>query len=140
MVDHFGCLNILLNSAGAAVPDSTISKTSVVDFDLFRKHFDINVFGTVYNATFAAEAMSKNEPDENGQRGVIVNISSVAGEEADRMMIAYGSSKGAVNGITVPMARDLGRFGIRVLTIAPGIIETPMGLSIPDRARDFFIK
>jgi len=83
----------------------------------------INLYGSVYVAKYAAIAMAKNKVD-SGERGVIIFVSSVAAEEASRGGSAYGASKGALNGMTLPMARDLGRYGIRVLSIAPGVFKT----------------
>ena len=86
--------------------------------------------GSVYMAKYAAVAMAKNTPVD-GERGVILFVSSVAAEEGQRGQIAYGASKGAINGIVLPMARDLGRYGIRAAAIAPGIFATPMGAKMP---------
>eukprot|EP00352_Strombidinopsis_acuminata_P004154 CAMPEP_0176390446 /NCGR_PEP_ID=MMETSP0126-20121128/39171_1 /TAXON_ID=141414 ORGANISM="Strombidinopsis acuminatum, Strain SPMC142" /NCGR_SAMPLE_ID=MMETSP0126 /ASSEMBLY_ACC=CAM_ASM_000229 /LENGTH=88 /DNA_ID=CAMNT_0017759841 /DNA_START=297 /DNA_END=559 /DNA_ORIENTATION=+ len=85
----------------------------------FRKVFEINVFGTAYVAKYASIVMSKNKPvNDRNEKGVIIMISSVAGEDGQRGMSAYSSTKGAINGLTLPMARDLGKYGIRVLAIA----------------------
>ena len=89
---------------------------------------DINLLGSVYVAKYAALAMSKNKAlNDKGEKGVILFVSSVAAEEAQRGQPAYGASKGALNGMVLPMARDLGRYGIRVAAIAPGVFVTPMG-------------
>merc|ERR1712066_822996 len=86
----------------------------------------INLYGTFYCATEGASAMAKLPADEEGNRGVIINVASVAAFEGQRGQLAYSASKGAVVGMTLPMARDLARYGIRVVTIAPGIMDTPM--------------
>mmetsp|Transcript_23180 Transcript_23180/g.16482 ORF Transcript_23180/g.16482 Transcript_23180/m.16482 type:complete len:98 (-) Transcript_23180:187-480(-) len=96
--------------------------------DKFRKVFEINVFGTANVVKHAAIAMSKNKPlNDRNEKGVIIMVSSVAADEGQRSMSAYSSTKGAINGLTTPMARDLGRYGIRVLAIAPGVFNTPLG-------------
>ena len=87
----------------------------------------VNVLGSVYLAKYAAVAMSKNKPmNDKGEKGVILFVSSVAAEEGQRGQVAYSASKGAINGMVLPMARDLGRYGIRVAAIAPGIFSSPM--------------
>ena len=82
-------------------------------------------------AKYAAVAMAKNQIKENGERGVIIFVSSIAAEDGQRGMVAYSASKGAINGLVLPMARDLGRYGIRAVAIAPGIFTTPMGANTP---------
>jgi NAD(P)-dependent dehydrogenase (short-subunit alcohol dehydrogenase family) len=105
----------------------TITSKKIMNFKLFKKTIEINLFGTVYCAAHAAFHMSKNEPiGEKKERGVIINVSSVAGFEGQRGQVAYAASKGGVNGLARPMSRDLGKLGIRVVTIAPGVFETPM--------------
>jgi len=104
-----------------------LNKNGIIDFEGFKRTIEINLYGTVYCAAHAAFHMSKNEPfGEAKERGVIINISSVASFEGQRGQVAYSASKGGVNGLARPMSRDLGRFGIRVVTIAPGVFHTPM--------------
>merc|ERR1711904_574972 len=92
-------------------------------FDFVMK---LNTYGTFYGSAHAASCMSKCPADADGQRGVIINVASVAGIEGQKGQLVYSASKGAVIGMTLPMARDLARYGIRVMTIAPGIIDTPL--------------
>lgn len=93
--------------------------------------------GSVYVAKYASLAMSKNKPvNERGEKGVILFVSSVAAEEGQRGQAAYSATKGAVNGMVLPMARDLGKFGIRVLAIAPGIFHTPLAHNMPKSVTD----
>merc|ERR1719331_302750 len=92
-------------------------------FDFIMK---LNTYGVFYASSYAASAMAKCEPAADGSRGVIVNVSSVAGIEGQKGQLAYSASKGAVIGMTLPMARDLARYGIRVMTICPGIMDTPL--------------
>merc|ERR1719440_1713206 len=92
-------------------------------FDFIMK---LNTYGTFYGSAYAASAMAKCPAAEDGSRGVIVNVASVAGIEGQKGQLVYSASKGAVIGMTLPMAQDLARYGIRVMTIAPGIIDTPL--------------
>ena len=101
--------------------------------NLFKKSMEINVYGSMYVAKHAAIVMSKNQPlTDRGEKGVIIFVSSVAAEEGQRGQVGYSATKGALNGIVLPMARDLGRFGIRVVAVAPGIFETPMSHTFPE--------
>merc|ERR1712166_306150 len=105
-----------------------------MDVEVFKRVMDINVNGSVYVAKYASAIMSKNKAvNEKGERGVIVFISSIAAEDANRGQVQYGASKGAINGLVLPMARDLGKFGIRCVSIAPGVFKTPMGALAPQR-------
>lgn len=106
------------------------------DLDLFKKVVTINLVGSFNILRLAAAAMAKNEPDDDGQRGVIIQTASVAAFEGQIGQIAYSASKGGVHGMTIPAARDLASKRIRVLTIAPGIFDTPMVAGLPDKVRD----
>jgi NAD(P)-dependent dehydrogenase (short-subunit alcohol dehydrogenase family) len=101
----------------------------------FKKVLEVNLFGTFNAIRFAADRMSKNEPDANGERGVIVNTASVAAFDGQIGQVAYSASKGGVVGMTLPIARDLAGLGIRVVTIAPGLFETPILRGLPDAAK-----
>ena len=126
-VQAFGTIHAVLACAGIATVSPTLSSKGSLDMKLFKTAMEINVYGSMYVAKHAAVAMSKNQPvTERGEKGVIIFVSSVAAEEGQRGQVGYSATKGAINGIVLPMARDLGRFGIRVLSIAPGIFETPM--------------
>lgn len=132
-MDTFGALHITLNSAGIMWFSHTATKTHFLDFKLHKKIMDINVNGTIYSSAYSAKYMAKNEPvNERGEKGVIINISSISATHAGRGLVSYGASKGAINGLTLPMARDLGRYGIRVLNIAPTIFKTEMSSVMPD--------
>lgn len=118
---------VVVNCAGVGWAGRILSKKGVHDLELFRTVVTINLLGTFNVMRLAAEAISKTEPvDAAGQRGVIINTASVAAFEGQIGQIAYSASKGGVHGMTVPAARDLAQYGIRVNTIAPGIIDTPM--------------
>lgn len=121
-VETFGALHVALACAGVAWAGMTLTSKGSLDMGLFEKVVQINLYGSAYVAKFAAVAMSKNKPvNDRGEKGVIIFVSSVAGEEGQRGQVAYGATKGAINGMVMPMARDLGKFGIRVAAVAPGI-------------------
>ncbi|GGK55163.1 SDR family NAD(P)-dependent oxidoreductase [Nocardia camponoti] len=120
-------LRIVVNCAGVGWAGRILSKNGPHDLELFRTVVTVNLIGTFNVMRLAADAISKTEPvDEYGQRGVVINTASVAAFEGQIGQIAYSASKGGVHGMTIPAARDLAQFGIRVNTIAPGIIDTPM--------------
>ena len=132
----FGVLRGLINCAGIAPAIKTVGKNGVHPLDVFQRVVDINLVGTFNMARLAAAAMEKNAAIENGERGIIINTASVAAYDGQIGQAAYASSKAAVVGLTLPMARDLSRSGIRVMTIAPGIFETPMLLGMPQEVQD----
>lgn len=130
-----GTLRGLINCAGVAPAVKTVGKEGAHPLELFQRVVNINLIGTFNMARLAAEAMSKTEAC-NEERGVIINTASVAAFDGQMGQAAYASSKAAVVGLTLPMARDLSRNGIRVMTIAPGIFETPMLLGMPQEVQD----
>lgn len=133
---ELGPLRVLVNSAGIGWAQRTIGKDGEFDsahnLDLYRKVLDINLVGTFDCIRIAATAMSRNEPTETGERGAIVNMTSVAAFDGQIGQAAYSSSKGGVVGLTLPVARDLSAVGIRVNTVAPGLIDTPIYGEGPD--------
>ena len=133
-VETFGTIHVALACAGVNIPSLTLTSKSSIDTKKFQLVMDINVMGSIYVAKYAAVAMSKNKAvNELGEKGVILFVSSVAADEGQRGQVAYSASKGAINGIVMPMARDLGRYNIRAAAIAPGIIGTPMALAMPKK-------
>ena len=133
---RFGSLGMLVNCAGIAPAARTIGKgNEPFDYGLFKKTVEVNLIGTFNVIRLAAQRMADNEPNEEGERGVIVNTASVAAFEGQIGQCAYSASKGGVVGMTLPIARDLARHGIRVATIAPGLFLTPMLLGLPEEAR-----
>jgi NAD(P)-dependent dehydrogenase (short-subunit alcohol dehydrogenase family) len=131
-----GVLRGLVNCAGIAPAAKTVGKDGPHPLDLFQRVVDINLIGTFNMARIAADAMARMDPDGQGERGVIINTASVAAFDGQIGQAAYAASKAAVAGLTLPMARDLSRNGIRVMTIAPGIFETPMLLGMPQEVQD----
>lgn len=131
-----GTLRGLINCAGVAPAVKTVGKDGPHPLDAFQRVININLVGTFNMARLAADAMSKTEGNEQGERGVIINTASVAAFDGQIGQAAYGASKAGVVGLTLPMARDLSRNGIRVMTIAPGIFETPMLLGMPQEVQD----
>lgn len=135
-VEKFGRVNALVNCAGIAIGERTVSKKGAHKLDSFKKVIDINLIGTFNMIRLAAEKMQANEPSEDGERGVIINTASVAAFDGQIGQAAYSASKGAVAGMTLPIARDLSASGIRVMTIAPGLFETPLFAQLPEEARE----
>jgi len=133
---QLGTLRGLVNCAGIAPAAKTVGKDGPHALDLFAKVIGVNLIGTFNMIRLAAAAMAKNEPNATGERGVIVSTASVAAYDGQIGQAAYAASKGGVVGMTLPVARDLSRNGIRVMTIAPGIFETPMLLGMPQEVQD----
>lgn len=134
-VNQFGAVHILVNAAGIAVISKTLGKQGPMDLNIFKKAVNVNLVGTFNTLSNVAWKMSKNEP-ENGERGVIINVASVAGYEGQIGQIAYAASKAGVLGMTITAARDLSSNGIRVCAIAPGTFLTPMIEVLPEAARE----
>ncbi|WP_395702639.1 3-hydroxyacyl-CoA dehydrogenase [Aquabacterium sp.] len=126
----------LVNCAGIAPAIKTVGKNGAHPLASFSKVIGVNLIGTFNMIRLAAEAMCKNAPESTGERGVIVNTASVAAYDGQIGQAAYAASKGGVVGMTLPIARDLARNGIRVMTIAPGIFGTPMLFSMPQDVQD----
>jgi len=135
-VKEYGGLQVLVNCAGIALAERTIGKEAPHDLGRFTRVITVNLIGTFNMIRLAADAMAKAGPNAAGERGVIVNTASVAAYDGQIGQAAYSASKGGVVGMTLPIARDLSRNGIRVCTIAPGIFETPMLLGLPKEAQD----
>ncbi|QJW88035.1 3-hydroxyacyl-CoA dehydrogenase [Spirosoma taeanense] len=138
-VETFGGLHINVNCAGIAEARKTLGKVDGVygahSLSAFQKVISINLIGTFNVIRLAALAMEANEPNAEGERGVIINTASVAAYDGQIGQAAYSASKGGIVGMTLPIARDLARSGIRVMTIAPGLFETPLLMGLPEDAR-----
>ena len=135
-VATFGGLQGLVNCAGVAPAEKVVGREAPHALASFARVVSINLIGTFNMIRLAAEAMAKGAPNSSGERGVIVNTASVAAYDGQIGQAAYSASKGGVVGMTLPIARDLSRDGIRVCTIAPGIFETPMLLGMPKEVQD----
>ncbi|MGE5714561.1 MAG: 3-hydroxyacyl-CoA dehydrogenase [Betaproteobacteria bacterium] len=131
-----GPLRGLVNCAGIAVGEKTVGKEGPHALASFARVIGINLIGTFNMIRLAAEAMSKQEPTADGERGVLVNTASVAAFDGQIGQAAYSASKGGVVGMTLPIARDLARSGIRCVTIAPGLFATPMLMGMPQDVQD----
>lgn len=134
-VDAFGALHIAVNCAGVASVGRVLSKAGPQPLDVFALTIQINLIGTFNVIRLAANAINQNEPNDEGERGVIINTASVAAFDGQIGQAAYSASKGGVVGMTLPIAREFARFGIRVMTIAPGLFDTPMMAMLPEDAR-----
>ncbi|RQR58184.1 3-hydroxyacyl-CoA dehydrogenase [Burkholderia sp. Bp9002] len=135
-LDAFGRIDGLVNCAGVAPGEKVVGRDGPHRLDSFARAVSINLVGTFNMTRLAADAMSKQDADANGERGVIVNTASVAAFDGQIGQAAYAASKAGVAGMTLPVARELARFGIRVVTIAPGIFETPMLTGMPQEVQD----
>jgi NAD(P)-dependent dehydrogenase (short-subunit alcohol dehydrogenase family) len=131
-----GALRGAINCAGIAIAAKVLGREGVHPLGSFRRVLEINLMGTFNILRLAAEAMVQTEPTDAGERGVIINTASVAAYEGQIGQVAYSASKGGVVGLTLPAARELARYGIRVVTIAPGIFDTPMLAGLPQKARE----
>jgi NAD(P)-dependent dehydrogenase (short-subunit alcohol dehydrogenase family) len=134
-VRHTGGLHIVVNAAGIGVAEKVLGKNGPHDLKKFTRVIQVNLIGTFDVLRQATQPMSTNSPDEGGCRGVIVNTASVAAFDGQIGQVAYSASKGAIVGMTLPVARELARFGIRIVTIAPGIFETPLLGALPEEVR-----
>ena len=134
-VNSFGGLYVVINCAGIGAAERVVGKNGPASLATFTKVIQVNLIGTFNVIRLAATVMAENSPDEGGERGVIINTASVAAFDGQIGQAAYSASKGGVVGMTLPIARDLARYGIRVMTIAPGIFDTPMLAGLPEPAR-----
>ncbi|MFN4325805.1 MAG: SDR family NAD(P)-dependent oxidoreductase [Azonexus sp.] len=135
-VTRFGALHGLVNCAGVAPAEKVVGKDGPHRLESFARVININLIGSFNMLRLAAAAMLKNEPDAGGERGLIVNTASVAAYEGQLGQAAYAASKGGIVALTLPVARELARSGIRCVTIAPGIMETPMLLGMPAEVQE----
>ena len=131
-----GKLMGLVNCAGIAPAEKTVGKNGAHNFGLFSRTITVNLVGSFNMVRLAAEAMAKNEPEATGERGCMISTASVAAYDGQIGQAAYSASKGGVVGMTLPIARDLARSGIRNMTIAPGIFGTPMLFGMPQEVQD----
>jgi NAD(P)-dependent dehydrogenase (short-subunit alcohol dehydrogenase family) len=133
---ELGSLRGVVNAAGVVLAEKVLGKNGTHALDAFSRVIQINLTGTFNVIRLAAAMMSANPPSDSGERGVIVNTASIAAFDGQIGQAAYSASKGGVVGMTLPIARELARQGIRVMTIAPGIFDTPMMAALPEAARE----
>jgi NAD(P)-dependent dehydrogenase (short-subunit alcohol dehydrogenase family) len=133
---ELGPLRGVVNAAGIAIAEKVLGRNGPHSFEAFMRVVRVNLGGTFNMTRLAAALMSTTEPDAGGERGVIINTASVAAFDGQIGQAAYSASKGAVTAMTLPIARELARYGIRVMAIAPGIFDTPMMASLPADARE----
>jgi len=131
-----GGISVAVNCAGIATPARFVGRQGAMPGAFFRRMIEINLIGTVLVSKAAAVAMQRNEPNAEGERGVIVMTASVAAYDGQIGQVAYAASKGAIAAITLPIAREMASSGIRCMTIAPGIFATPLMTSLPQEAQD----
>ena len=133
---EMGVLGGLVNCAGIAPAEKVVGRDGAHKLESFARTININLVGSFNMIRLAAEAMAKNEPEATGERGVLISTASVAAYDGQIGQVAYSASKGGVVGMTLPIARDLARSGIRNMTIAPGIFGTPMLFGMPQEVQD----
>ncbi len=134
--DAMGRITAAINCAGIAPAEKTLGRDGPHSLDGFRRVIDINLVGSFNVARLAAAEIAQNEPEADGARGVIINTASVAAFDGQKGQAAYAASKGGICALSLPMARDLAREGIRVMAIAPGIFLTPMLQGLPQEVQD----
>jgi NAD(P)-dependent dehydrogenase (short-subunit alcohol dehydrogenase family) len=132
---QFGALHGAVNCAGIGLAERLLSRRGPHAHSSFAKTVEVNLIGTFNVLRLAAAAMAANEPDAGGERGVIVNTASIAAFDGQVGQVAYAAAKGGIVGMTLPAARDLAMYGIRVVTIAPGVFDTPLLAALPAAAR-----
>jgi NAD(P)-dependent dehydrogenase (short-subunit alcohol dehydrogenase family) len=139
-VDAFGKINVIINCAGIVNPGKLIGRKGPLPLESFNKVMQLNLVGTLNVIRLAVEQMMNNTPDEEGERGVIINCASIAAFEGQIGQAAYSASKAGIVGMTLPIAREVADYGIRVIAIAPGIFETPMMAGLPPAVKEDMAK
>jgi len=134
-VERFGALHVAVNCAGVGAAMKTVGKDGPMPLAVFAKVIEVNLIGTFNVTRLAAAQMAKNAPNDEGERGVVINTASAAAFDGQIGQAAYSASKGGVVGMTLPIARDLASLGIRVVTVAPGTFDTPMLAMLPESQR-----
>ena len=138
--ETWGRLDVAISCAGIGTVGKTLSKRGPHPLDLFQKTINVNLVGSVNLCRLSAAAMAENTPNAAGERGVLIMTASVAAFDGQVGQLAYAASKGGIVGMTLPMARDLSEFGIRVVTVAPGLFDTPLLAGLPEAARESLAK
>jgi NAD(P)-dependent dehydrogenase (short-subunit alcohol dehydrogenase family) len=135
VLTRFGGVNVLVNCAGIGTAMKTVGRSGPAKLEDFSRVIQVNLIGTFNCIRLTAAVMARNVPSADGERGVIVNTASVAAFDGQIGQAAYSASKGGIVGMTLPIARDLAELGIRVVTIAPGLFDTPLLATLPEPAR-----
>ncbi|HDG98047.1 MAG: 3-hydroxyacyl-CoA dehydrogenase [Deltaproteobacteria bacterium] len=135
-IDKFGAIHVAINCAGIGIPAKVLGKEGPMSMSDFDKVMKVNLMGTMNVIRLAGQKIATNSPNEEGERGVIINTSSIAAWEGQIGQTSYSASKAAITGITLPIAREFAELGIRVVTIAPGLFDTPMLRGLPDKVKD----
>lgn len=135
-IETFGKINALVNCAGIVTGERVVGRKGPHRLETFSKIIEVNLIGTFNVIRLAALRMQANETNEEGERGVVINTASIAAYEGQIGQAAYSASKGGVAGMTLPISRELAQYGIRVMTIAPGLFETPMFEQLPEESRE----
>jgi NAD(P)-dependent dehydrogenase (short-subunit alcohol dehydrogenase family) len=137
--ERFGPLRGAVICAGVLHAERVVGRSGIASLDEFRRVVDVNLIGTFNTVRLAAEAMARSEPVKGGMRGVVVMTSSIAAFDGQIGQAAYAASKGGIASLTLPLARELAQHGIRVVSIAPGVFDTPMMQAAPDNVRQSLI-
>lgn len=135
-VDAFGYINVAVNCAGIAPSQRVLGKDRLISPEDFAKAIEVNLLGTFNVIRAAANVMQHNQPGQDSEKGVIINTASIAAFDGQTGQAAYAASKGGIVSMTLPLAREFSRIGIRVVTIAPGLFKTPLFDNLPDKAID----
>ncbi|HDZ89478.1 MAG TPA: 3-hydroxyacyl-CoA dehydrogenase [Deltaproteobacteria bacterium] len=135
-VEAFGGINIAVNCAGVGIPAKVLGREGPMSMDHFNRVIQINLMGTMNVVRLAAEKMVKNKGNDDGEKGVMVNVASVAAFDGQIGQAAYSASKAGVVGMTLPIAREFAEYGIRIMTVAPGIFRTPMLEALPENVQE----
>ncbi|OGA36365.1 MAG: hypothetical protein A3F75_03185 [Betaproteobacteria bacterium RIFCSPLOWO2_12_FULL_64_23] len=140
IAERFGAIHFLVNSAAIGGPAKLIGRDGPIALEKFEQVIRINLYGSLYLLRAAVPQMLKNVPNDEGERGVVINVSSGAAYEGQVGQMAYAASKGALIGMTMPLARELGAHGIRVVTVAPGAFDTPIYEQAPPAVKESVVR
>jgi len=135
-IESFGSIHVAVNCAGISPPAKVIGKEGPMPLSTFSKVVQVNLIGTMNVIRLAGDKMLQNAPNDDGEKGVVINTASVAAFEGQVGQAAYSASKGGIVAMTLPIAREFASYGIRVVTIAPGLFETPLLASLPEKAKE----
>jgi NAD(P)-dependent dehydrogenase (short-subunit alcohol dehydrogenase family) len=138
-MDAFGAVHVAVNCAGVGTPGKILGKKGPLPLEQFQRVVNINLMGTLNVIRLTAEKMLLNAGNEDGEKGVFINTASIAAFEGQIGQAAYAASKAAVVGMTLPIAREFADYGLRIVTIAPGLFETPMAQGLPEKVKESLV-